>query len=124
MVASSTCLGAAGIACLFAPAESAAMLGRAGADPLIIQLLGSFYLALGYANWMARGSMIGGIYARPLSMLNFCHFLIGALVLAKEISPAEGFNPAHVVVTMVYVAFTVVFTLMLYGYLEPTRDSQ
>ena len=34
-------------------------------------------------NWMAKTVLIGGIYARPLAIGNFSHFLIGALALLK-----------------------------------------
>lgn len=118
MVASSVCLWAAGIACLFAPTETAAVLGRPGADSLLVQLLGALYVASGSANWTARGSMMGGIYARPLSVANFFHFVVGAIVLVKEFAPAGSLNAAYVLVTAGYLAFAVVFALILYGRLE------
>ena len=34
-------------------------------------------------NWTAKDSLIGGIYARPVSLANFGHFFAGALLLLK-----------------------------------------
>jgi hypothetical protein len=34
-------------------------------------------------NWMAKGTIIGGIYNRPIAIANLTHFLIGGLALAK-----------------------------------------
>lgn len=114
MIASSICLGIGGLACLFVPAESLVLLGMTGGDPVIVQILGALYLASAASNWAARGSMIGGIYARPLSVANFVHFLVGASVLARGIGPAN-FNPAYITVALVYLVFAVLFVLMLFG---------
>ena len=34
-------------------------------------------------NWMAKDSLIGGIYNRPVALGNTLHFLMGALALGK-----------------------------------------
>ena len=114
MVASSTCLATGGAACLFAPAELLSVLGMASGSPMVVQLLGALYLASAASNWTARGSMIGGIYARPLSVANFMHFVIGAAVLAKGLEP-ENLNLAYVLIVLIYLVFAVVFMLMLFG---------
>ena len=117
MTTSSIFLGVAGIACLFGPEETTSALGRAEADPLIVQLLGAFYLGFGASNWLARGTMIGGIYARPLSVANFWHFLIGATVLVKQFLAAASLD-IYGVVTLVYVVFAAAFAWILFGGLE------
>jgi hypothetical protein len=123
MVASGVWLALAGIACLFAPAETGAALGGDGIDALFVELLGALFIASAAANWTARGSMIGGIYARPLSVGNFFHFVIGATVLSKKIS-AENFSLLYVLVTMVYLVFAIAFALLLFGYFGRKEGSK
>ena len=50
---------------------------------LLIQMMGGLYIGFAVLNWMARGVLIGGIYAKPISMANFMHFAIVAILLAK-----------------------------------------
>ena len=73
MVASSLVLGAAGLAMTFAPAELLTALPASAAEPLpvLLQLLGALYLSFAFANWTAKDSLIGGIYARPYTAA-FC----------------------------------------------------
>lgn len=52
---------------------------------LVFQLLGAFYFAFAMLNWMAKGSIIGGIYNRPIAIANLSHFLIGGLALTKAV---------------------------------------
>ena len=114
MSSSAAVLAVAGFACLFVPAEVATASGFSGAETVPVQLLSALYLGLAAANWTARGSMIGGIYARPLALANFMHWVIGATVLIRHTFSA-GFAVPFVVVASVYAAFAVLFALMLYG---------
>jgi len=113
MIASSAVLAVAGLALLFAPAETAGFFGI-DAAPVSLQVLAALYLGSAAANWTARGSMIGGIYARPLSVGNSVHFFIGATVLIREL-PRDSINPGHIAVSLVYLAFAVMFFLILFG---------
>ncbi len=112
MIASGIALGLAGAACLFAPVEISNAL-RLGAPALIVQILGAAYLGMSMANWTARGSMIGGIYARPLSLLNSVHFTVGALSLTKAALAAR--EPLLITITAAYGIFAIVFNLLLLG---------
>jgi hypothetical protein len=114
MSGSSIALFLAGVACLFAPVEVLSAIGISSPDELTGQVLGALYLAFAAANWTARGSMIGGIYARPLSVANFVHFFVGATVLVKGVSSSTS-NAGYLVILLVYVAFAIAFILMLYG---------
>lgn len=78
-------LGAAGLAGTFAPQEILRACGIApiGALPLIVQLLAALYFGMAMMNWTARGSLLGGIYQRPVAIANLTHFVIGALALLK-----------------------------------------
>src|SRR4051794_197270 len=85
MVVSSLLLGLAGIVAVFAPQELLAALQVPVTPPLlvVIQLMGALSFAFALINWTAKDSVIGGIYARPISLGNFAHFTVGALVLAR-----------------------------------------
>jgi hypothetical protein len=74
-----------GLAAVFLPQESLALLGapQQGALPVLVQLLGAHSLAFALLNWMAKDSVIGGVYNRPVAMGNLGHFGIGAIVLVK-----------------------------------------
>ena len=53
------------------------------ATVLLVQMAGAVYLGFAMLNWMARGILIGGIYARPVALGNFLHFLMVAITLTK-----------------------------------------
>ena len=78
-------MGAGGVSLQFFPHEILDCCGvpAAGATPLLVQLAGALYLGFAMMNWMAKAVLIGGIYARPLALGNFTHFLVGALALIK-----------------------------------------
>jgi hypothetical protein len=71
-------LGLVGIGFSFLPDEIIMYL-NIESNPfltLLLQLLGSLYLGFGIMNWMAKGSLIGGIYNRPIVIGNSMHFLL------------------------------------------------
>ena len=115
MVASTVVLGLAGVAASFAPAEILAGLGVPVMAPLpvIIQLLGASYLGFAMANWTAKDNMIGGIYARPLSIGNFMHFMVGALALLKS-AVAGGSGTPVVIAAIAYAVFAVMFGSLVF----------
>lgn len=112
--ASALVMGAAGIAGTFMPHEIAAALGLtpAGILPLLIQFLAALLFAFAMANWMARGSLIGGIYNRPLAVGNVTHFVIGALASMKAVLAGEH-RPAIVAIALVYTVFAIAFALVM-----------
>lgn len=78
-------LGLIGIGLSFLPKEIVVFL-NIDSNPiltLLLQLLGALYLGFGIMNWMAKGSLIGGIYNRPIAIGNFMHFCVGAITLIK-----------------------------------------
>ena len=110
-------LGLAGIFALFAPHELLAALNLQLTNPLpvIIQILGALYLSFALTNWIAKGSIIGGIYARPTSMGNFAHFTIGTLALAKFLF-TEGVNLPLFIGLIVYAVFAIIFGWLAFVY--------
>lgn len=74
-----------GILLQFIPHEILNYFGvdAAGIVPLFVQLVGALYIGFAMMNWTAKNVLIGGIYARPLAMGNFFHFVVGALAFLK-----------------------------------------
>jgi hypothetical protein len=87
MTLSAVFLGSMGIALSFLPAEIAGILNikETSSFLVMLQVLGSLYFAFAMLNWMAKGSIIGGIYNRPIVIANFTHFFMGALALGKSL---------------------------------------
>ena len=85
MMIASAALGAAGLACLFLPAELLilASIAPAKASETFIQVTGALYLGFAMMNWAAKTVLIGGIYARPLALGNFFHFMVGAIATGE-----------------------------------------
>lgn len=91
MLASAVVLAVLGLIASFLPQEVLQYLGSesTGVAPLLVQLLGALYLGFAMLNWMAKGILIGGIYARPVAMGNFLHFFAGAMALLKGLQAAH-----------------------------------
>jgi hypothetical protein len=115
MTASSLLLGVAGIFGLFAPDVLLAMEGVPMANPLsmLIQLFGALYFSMALMNWTAKDSAIGGIYARPISLANFAHFFIWALLLIRY-QLSNEFNLLILLVLVVYVVFATLFYWLVF----------
>ena len=85
MTSSALILGLAGVFALFAPDTLLYTQGSAptGTMSVLVQLMGALYFSFALMNWTAKDSLIGGIYARPVSLANFGHFFAGTLLLLK-----------------------------------------
>ncbi|MBK7866795.1 MAG: hypothetical protein IPJ75_07295 [Ignavibacteriales bacterium] len=84
-----------------------------GAADLFIQLMAALFLGFAIMNWMNRGVIMGGIYARHLAMGNFSHFLIGFFALAKMTS-VKPHLPGMWVLTIIYFLFAVAFGVVMF----------
>ena len=113
--ASAIVLAVAGLAGSFAPQELLAWAGlpAAGVLPVGVQILAALYLAFAMVNWMSRGSLMGGIYNRPVAIGNVMHFTIGALSLVKAVGAGER-APAVLVAAAIYVIFAIAFGKVLF----------
>lgn len=115
MRASALFMGALGVGASFLPQE---IVEGAGLPPdpyavLLVQVLGAVYLGFAGLNWMARGVLIGGIYARPLALGNFFHFGVVAVVLIKALA-AGGATTAVGGAAVPYVVFALWFGVVLF----------
>ena len=114
MTACSLLLGATGIFALFLPDVllSAQGVELTEAMSMLVQLMGALYFGFAIMNWTAKDSAIGGVYARPVSLANFSHFLTGSLLLAKNLF--DEFSPLMLIVTVVYVVFAACFYWLVF----------
>jgi hypothetical protein len=116
MASSAIFMAALGLAATFMPQEIVASLGGGSARtiPLLVQILGALYLGLAMLNWMAKESLIGGIYSRPVSMGNFLHFAVGAITLLKAVASGER-AIMIIVCAAIYVVFALGFGAVVFG---------
>lgn len=114
MTTSAALLAVAGISLSFFPNEISNYigLGVTKTPQLVIQALGALYFGFAMLNWMAKGSLIGGIYAKPLVVANLSHFMIGGLSLIKGLISIP--NPPYqlVILTGVYTIFAAIFGVL------------
>lgn len=110
MTSSSIVLGLAGVSALFMPEV---LLPTQGAGSIWIQLMGALYFSFALMNWTAKDGIIGGVYARPVSLANFGHFFAGVLLLVKYLL-SNPFNLSIFVVTVVYVAYAACFYWLVF----------
>ena len=76
---------------------------------LFLKILSALYLGFGILNWMAKGTLIGGIYNRPVAIGNLMHFGVGAIALIKIISSIQAHSEIIISLTAVYVIFAILF---------------
>jgi Na+-driven multidrug efflux pump len=116
MTLSACLLAVTGLSLTFLPDEIAAFLGLQANTMLllVLQLLGALYFALAMLNYMAKGSLIGGIYNRPICIANFTHFFVGGLALIKILLRHEGLPSGLWIAAGVYAVFALWFGQTLF----------
>ena len=116
MTDSALVLAICGVAASFLPQEILAVIGGPPHVVMtaIVQLLGALLLAFAMVDWMAKDSLIGGIYNRAVAVGNLVHFAVGAITLIKLALP--GGAPRYLLVAaVVYVVFTAAFATLVFG---------
>ena len=83
---------------------------------LFLKILSALYLGFGILNWMAKGTLIGGIYNRPIAIGNLMHFGVGAIALVKVISNIQTHSEIIIFLTVFYVIFALLFTYVFKTY--------
>lgn len=120
MTASSLFLALLGLVLSFLPAEilSAFDVQAKPMATIALQVMGALYLGFAFLNWMARRTVIGGIYNKPLALGNFMHFTLGSFALLKAFMHIDGQAVILLPLTLSYVIFAVLF-----GYVFQTNPS-
>jgi hypothetical protein len=111
-------LGVSGVLLTFAPEEAAALFDWPKSVSILIQIVGALYFGFAMINWMSKGSLIGGIYNRPLAVGNLTHFVVAALALMKM--PEKTL--LVYLVTVVYSIYAIAFGLILFTH--PIKESK
>ena len=111
MITSALFMAIFGILLSFLPNEIAIYLN---VEPnsitiLFLKILSALYLGFGMLNWMAKGTLIGGIYNRPIAIGNLMHFGVGAIALIKVVSNIQTHSKIIISLTVVYVIFAILF---------------
>lgn len=112
--ASAAFMAALGLTASFLPQEilAYASLQPVGFMVVLIQVTGALYLAFAMLNWMSRGNIIGGIYARPLALGNFLHFTVVSITLIKYLM--AGQSTQLLPIALPYAVFAVWFGLVMF----------
>ena len=111
MTSSALLLAIIGLLLSFLPNEIVTFLNI---EPNIITILSlktlsALYLGFGILNWMAKGTLIGGIYNRPIAIGNLMHFGVGAIAFVKIISEIQTHKEIIISLTGLYVIFAILF---------------
>ena len=116
MTASALLLAILGLSLTFLATEVAnyVLLNSTITFQLIIQVLGALYVAFAMLNWMAKGSVTGGIYNRPITIANFTHFFIGGLAIIKGLMNHPELPWAIWIIAGLYSVFAVLFGIVLF----------
>lgn len=114
-------LGLIGLGLSFLPNEIAHHLTieKSQTITVLMQLLGALYLGFSMMNWMVKGSIIGGIYNKPIVIGNLMHFGIGALTLVKVAFNIQQNTETLLALTFLYTVFALAF-----GYIFMVNPSQ
>ena len=115
MTSSALFCGIIGTLLLFLPIEIAEYFSI---EPTIItilflKILSAIYLGFGILNWTAKGTLIGGIYNKPIVLGNLLHFAVGAIELIKVIFNIQAHKEIIIFLTVFYVIFALLFAYVI-----------
>ena len=118
MTISAIILALIGISLIFFPKEILNYFGSSVSDTfeLFMQILGSLYFAFAMLNWMSKGSIIGGIYNRPISIANLTHFVIAGFALVRGILSNPNLSYIIWLITIMYSIFAILFGIMAFNH--------
>ena len=116
MTLSAIILALIGISLIFLPNEILDYLELSVSETLqlLMQIIGSLYFALAILNWMSKGSIIGGIYNRPIAMANLAHFVIAGLALIKGILANPSLSYVIWSIAIIYSIFAIFFGIVAF----------
>jgi hypothetical protein len=86
---------------------------------LFLKIMSALYLGFGMLNWMAKGTLIGGIYNRPIAIGNLMHFGVGAIALVKAATNIQTHSEIIISLTIVYMIFALLFVYVFRA--NPTK---
>lgn len=124
MTTSAIFMGVIGVLLSFLPNEITNYLSIApnSITILFFMLMSSLYLGFGLLNWMAKGTLIGGIYNKPIAIGNLMHFGVGAIALVKVASKIEMHSEIVISLAVAYLIFAILFFLIFRN--NPTKKAK
>ncbi len=124
MTISAIILALIGISLIFFPKEILNYFGSSVSDTfeLFMQIIGSLYFAFAMLNWMSKGSIIGGIYNRPISIANLTHFVIAGFALVRGILSNPNLSYIIWLITIMYSIFAILFGIVAFNH--PVRGDK
>jgi hypothetical protein len=108
------CLLGFGLLLLVAPAEVGTRLATGNDARVVAQLLGAALIGHGAMTWIARASLLGGIYGRAVTAGNQVHFTIGAFVLIDR-GLSQNVTVTHWGVVTFYLVGAAFFAWRVFG---------
>ena len=116
MTSSAIILALIGISLIFFPKEILDYFELSTSDTLelLMQIIGSFYFAFAMLNWMSKGSLIGGIYNRPIALANWTHFFIAGLALIKGVLANPSLSYVIWSIAIIYSIFAILFGIVAF----------
>ena len=116
MTLSAIILALIGISLIFLPKEILDYLELSLSETLqlLMQIIGSFYFAFAMLNWMSKGSLVGGIYGRPIAMANLTHLVIAVLALIKGILSNPSLSYIIWSIAIIYSIFAILFGIVAF----------
>ena len=121
--ASAAVLVLGGLTLLFAPGVvlPALIPGFPSAGAWLGQLLGAAWLGAAASNWLQRRAVLGGIYGRPIVLLNLTLYFVSALSLARALMDG-AVRPLLLVVALLAAALAAAYgMLLLRGPFDPLQ---
>ena len=114
MTTSAVFLAIIGISLTFFPVEIANYLvfGVESILILVLQVMGGLFFGFAMLNWMAKESVIGGIYNKPLVTANMAQFVVGGLALLKDLIHHLDKPPIIWILTGFYTIFGLLFAIL------------
>ena len=118
MTLSAIIMATIGISASFIPYEILTFIGLPTNQPLplLIQVIGAMYFAFAMLNWMSKGSIIGGIYNRPIAIANWTHFVIAGLALIKGILSNPSLSYIIWSIAIIYSTFAILFGIVAFNH--------
>ncbi len=113
MTLNAVLLGILGLLLSFLPLEVSGRLYLNNPPEIMLQLWGAALLGYAMLNWTSRGSILGGIYGKAISLGNFMHYFVGAAALIK-LTNAHADNIGLVLLSIFYILFAIIFSFIAF----------
>ncbi len=81
--------------------------------PLTLQIIGACYLGMAMLNWMTKQQLLGGIYGKPVTVLNFTHFSVSAITLIKVLDVSSTLFYPVVILAILYAGLSLGFGYLM-----------